>query len=171
MLGIEDLLDLEDVLRPALDEQLEEILTRLNRTGKLEQFLDLLGMRDLLGGDFERPLDGKIIVIGQSEVPRETLAAVAKSMGFDKERFEFYLDYEDAKTFNFKKTQWSPSYSYILVGPMPHSGAAKGDYSSVITALEQDEGYPPIIRLGNSSLKISKASFREGLAFLKENVA
>lgn len=171
MLDIEDLLDLEDALRPALDEQLEEILTRLNRTGKLELFLDLLGMRELLGADFDRPRDGKIIVIGHSEVPREMLAAVARSMGFSKDRFEFCLDYEDAKTFNFKKTQWSSIYSYILVGPMPHSGVSKGDYSSVISALERDDGYPPIIRLGNSSLKISKASFREGLEYLQKLAA
>lgn len=42
-------------------------------------------------------------MIGCSEVDKEKLGAVAKNMGFDRDRFEFYLDYEDAKKFDFKK--------------------------------------------------------------------
>lgn len=49
---------------------------------------------------------------------------------------------------------------------MPHSGHAKGDYSSVITALEQQEGYPPVVRMGTNGLKITKTSFRNTLESL-----
>lgn len=165
MLGIEELVELEQDLRPALIENLEQILIHLNRTDRLLDFLDLLGMKSLLGDSFddERAKDGKIIVIGQSEVISDTLLSVAKKHGFQKDRFEFLLEYEDAKKFNFKKTQWSPNYSLIMVGPMPHSGVSKEGFSSTIAALENQEGYPPVIRLGMRSLKISKSSFENAL--------
>ena len=171
MLDMGELLKLEEVLRKIIDERLEAVLTKLNRTGELGDFLKLFDAQELLGEKKTNALsrDGKIIVIGSSEVEREKLSAVAKTLGIDKERFEFYLDYEDAKTFDFKKTQWSSKYSCILVGQMPHSGNSKGDYSSIITALESQEGYPPIVRMGLVGLKITKTSFRESLNQIIEN--
>ena len=168
MLDIEALFELEETLKDELDNHLEEILVKLNQTDKLEDFLRLIGMQELLGLDNIQECfnDGQIIVIGNSEVDKEKLAAVAKNMGFDRDRFEFYLDYEDAKKFDFKKTQWSTKYSCILVGPMPHSGTAKGDYSSVIAALENEDGYPPVVRMGTNGLKITKSSFRQTLDYL-----
>ena len=165
MLGITELYELEEQLRAALSDQLEEIIIRLNRTDKLEEFLDLIGMKAMLGCSKVDTCnrDGIIIVIGQSDVEKTKLAAVAKEFGFGKDRFEFHLDYEDAKTFDFSKTQWSTKYACILVGPMPHSGKAKGDYSSIIAALKQTDGYPPIIEMGNNGLNISKTSFRNSL--------
>ena len=106
---------------------------------------------------------GKIVVIGQSDVKADVLLSIGKQLGVDKNRFELYLDYEDAKTFKFRKMQWQPSYSVVLVGPMPQSGMSKGDASSIITAIESEEGYPPVVRLGRNSLKITKTDFREKL--------
>ncbi len=168
MLDIEALFELEEVLKDELNDHLEEILVKLNQTNKLEDFLRMIGMQELLGCDTtsEAFNDGQIIVIGSSEVDKEKLSAVAKNMGFDRDRFEFYLDYEDAKKFDFRKTQWSTKYSCILVGPMPHSGTAKGDYSSVIVALENQDGYPPVVRMGSNGLKITKSSFRQTLDYL-----
>lgn len=167
MLDINELLELEEVIRDNLEERLEEILIKLNQKGQLEDLLRLLEMSELLGvEDEDIAKEGKIIVIGQSEVEREKLAAVAKNLGIEKDRFEFYLNYEDAKNFDFKKTQWSDKYSYILVGQMPHSGHSKGDYSSVITALEKGNGYPPVVRMGTKGLKITKSSFRSTLEYL-----
>ncbi len=168
MLDIEALFELEEALKDELNNHLEEILVKLNRTDKLEEFLHLIGMQELLGLDDAQECfnDGQIIVIGSSEVDKEKLAAVAKNMGFDRDRFEFYLDYEDAKKFDFKKTQWSTKYSCILVGPMPHSGTSKGDYGSVIAALENEPGYPPVVRMGTNGLNISKSSFRSTLEYL-----
>jgi len=172
MLGIEELLELEEDLREEFDERLEEILTKLNRTGKLQEFLELLDMGNLLR-EPDSPVanrSGKIIVIGKCEVGREKLEMVANKLGLDKRRFEFHLNYEDAKTFNFRKTQWSSEYSAILVGQMPHSGKDKGDYAGVISALERQDGYPPIIRLGRNGLKITKESFQYALrSLIQEN--
>ena len=171
MLGIEELNDISAIIQDTFNDRLEEILTKLNRTGQLEDFLTLIGMRELIGSTSEASSNkyGVIIVIGQSEVEKEKLAAVAKSIGFDKSRFEFYLGYEDAKTFNFKKTQYNDAYSAILVGPVPHSGIAKGDYSSIITALKREDGYPPVESIGTNGLKITKTSFKMTLERLLED--
>ena len=107
-------------------------------------------------------------MIGQSDVKAEVLLSIAKKLGLDKSRFELHLDYDDAKNFNFRKTQWQPSYSLIMVGPMPHSGFGKGDYSSIISAIESEDGYPPVVRLGSNGLKISKTDFRAKLEEMME---
>lgn len=163
MLGIEELLELEEAIREELNDNLTGILTKLNRAERLEELLSLLELEHLLeqNSDYQVYKTGKIIVIGQSDVKKEVLLAIGKKLGIDKERFEFYLEYEDAKKFNFKKIQWQPAYSVVLVGPMPHSGISKGDAGSVISAIEKEEGYPPVIRLGRNSLKISKTDFKE----------
>lgn len=165
MLGYVELIDLEDVLRAELEENLTGILTNLNRTGHLEDLLELLGLSSLMQKDsgYHTLKSGTIIVIGQSNVGSDVLAAVAKKCGIDKKRIEFHTEYEDAKTFNFGKTQWNPNYSLIMVGPMPHSAESKGDYSSVISAIENGEGYPPVIRMGKNTLKITKSDFKEKL--------
>ena len=56
----------------------------------------------------------------------------------------------------------------ILVGQMPHSGHAKGDFSSVIAALERQDGFPPVVRVGTKGLNITKSSFRNTLEYLIE---
>ena len=87
MLELNELLELEEVIRDVLNDDLERILIELNRTGELETFLSLHGMHDYLGTEDEGKCnrDGKIIVIGQSEVGKDKLAAVAKKMGIAKD--------------------------------------------------------------------------------------
>lgn len=165
MLSIEQLEDLDERLKYELDERLTQILSRLNREGRLEELLDILGLSDLLKPEPRYTCfdNGKIVVLGESKVDEAVLLSIAKSLGLDKKRFEFHLGYEEAKSFDSRKMLWNAAYSLILVGPMPHSGTSKGDASSVITALENTEGYPPVIRLGTNSLKISKSDFRAKL--------
>ena len=167
-LDIYALSDLEEQLRERFIQNLDQILIKLNREEKLEDFLSLIGMKDLLGDDsIDRPTDGKIIVIGESEVDKDKLIGVAKQLGFNKDRFEFHLEYAEAKTYNFDKTKWSWNYSCIFVGPMPHSGKAKEGFSSIITRLENEDGFPPCVRLGTngSGLKITKTSFKDALLY------
>ena len=175
MLGIEELLELEEAVREELNNSLTGILTKLNRTEQIENLLALLDLSHLLKKDtgFEGFSTGKIVVIGQSEVKGEVLLSIGKSLGIAKDRFELCLEYDDAKRYGFQKMQWNPSYCAILVGPMPHSGKAKGDASSIISAIESGDGYPPVYRVGNSGLKITKTSFREKLQELinKEKIA
>lgn len=165
MLDVEELCELEDAIRKELDEHLTTVLAKLNRTGELETLLCLLDMEHLLKQEpgYQVFKTGKIIVIGQSDVRKEDLLAIAKKLGLDKNRFEFHLGYEDAKNYDFSKTRWQASYSLIMVGPMPHSGSAKGDSGSIIASLESQEGYPPIVRLGSNGLKITKSDFKAKL--------
>ena len=132
---------------------------------ELCSLLQLLGLPELLGdvAYAEHTRDGIIIVIGQSSTNIANLIGVAKQFGFQKDRFEFYLDYEDGKYYDFSKTQYSQKYCCILVGPMPHSGIAKGNFASVIDALMHTDGYPPVIQLGTDGLKITKSSFQRTL--------
>jgi hypothetical protein len=165
VLGIKQLLELGEDLKAELNDRLTEVLSRLNRSDQLEELFTLLGMSELLhpAPAFESYKNGKIVVIGESDVKEKVLLAIADELGLDKNRFEFCLDYDSTKKFNCKKLQWAPIYSLILVGPMPHSGTVKGDYSSTITALENEDGYPPVERLGTNSLKITKSCFRSKL--------
>ena len=171
MLDHYELAEIEEVVRTKIDNSLEEILTRLNRTDKLEEFMELIGLQELTGcKNSFLANDGKIVVIGQSEVNEDTLRAVAKKdFGIEKDRLEFFLEYDDAKKYDFGKMQYNEKYSCVLVGPMPHSGKSKADYSSIITSIENEEGYPPVIRLGLNSLKITKTSFREALLYAIDN--
>lgn len=165
MLNTMELFDLEDQIREELDDRLTQILTLLNRTNRLEELLNLLGMEDLLHktSGYEPHKNGKIVVIGQPAVKKEVLLAVANTLGIDKTRFEMHLEYDDSKNFDFRKMQYQPTYSLIMVGPMPHSGANKSDYSSVIASIEQQPGYPPVVRLGSNELKITKSDFKAKL--------
>ena len=87
MLGIEELLELEDSLRIELNDNLTGILTNLNRTDQLEMFLSLVGMEHLLAKDdgYQVYKSGKIVVIGQSDVKAEVLLSIGKKLGIDKE--------------------------------------------------------------------------------------
>jgi len=168
LLSVEQLEELDDMLKAELEERQTEILTRLNREEKLSQLLDLLGLSSLLRPEplYECYKSGKIVVIGESQADADVLLAIAKDLGIEKKRFELCLEYDAAKRFDCRKMQWNPTYSLVLVGPMPHSGAGKGDYSSIITAIESEEGYPPVERLGTSTLKITKSDFRNKLSEL-----
>lgn len=170
MLNVEELFELEDNIKEELDDHLTAALSRMNRSGQLEEFLRLLGMEYLLQKEsgYEVYKTGKIVVIGQSDVKPEVLLSIAKQLGLDKNRFELYLEYEAAKKFNFQKMQWQPTYSLLMVGPMPHSGFGKGDYGSIISALESEDGYPPVVRLGTNGLKITKSDFKAKLSEMIE---
>lgn len=165
MLGIEQLEELDERLRDELEEHLTEVLIRLNRENRLEELIGILGFPNLLEPEpmYSCFKNGKIVVLGESHVDEATLLAIAKGLGLEKKRFEFCLGYDDAKTFDGRKMQWNPTYCLVLAGPMPHSGTSKGDASSIISALESTEGYPPVIRLGTNTLKITKTDFREKL--------
>ena len=51
---------------------------------------------------------------------------------------------------------------------MPHSGSGKGDSGSIIAALESEAGYPPVVRLGSSGLKVTKSGFGAKMMEMKE---
>ena len=168
MLGIEELAALEEVLLAEFADKSTEILTRLNRNGDLEAFLEMMGMKHLLAekSEYEVFKNAKIVVIGQTSVSADKITLAAKKLGISARRLELHLEYEDAKTINAEKYRYDPNYSAILFGPVPHSGISKGEYNSIISTVEQTPGYPPSRRLGGGKLKLTKSDFSEALRSL-----
>lgn len=171
LLTIEQLSDLEgDILRE-LPDRITEILTRTNRCGDLQTLLKILNMEDLLEPEtfYDTYREGKIVVVGQSEVKEDILLSIVKQLGLNKDRFEFCLDYYAAQKYDFKKMQYVPKYRLILFGPIPHSGIAKKDSSSIISSIEKKPGYPRVERLmSGGELKITKVNFKEKLSNLMQ---
>lgn len=152
-----------------IEELLDEIRVRVlraNRADTLDQLLALMGMHDLIEAQAQTGnKDGRIVVLGASDVDENHLLMTAGKMGIEKSRFEFCLDYDAIQKYNFRKLQYSDKYRLILVGPMPHSSVGKSDSSSAIAEMEKHpEMYPRIIRLSaGSELKITKTGFKEAL--------
>lgn len=166
VLTIEELSSLEDEIMSALPDRITAILSKLNRSGRLEELLELLGMEDLMEQeqDFYSYKEGKIVVVGGTDVKEEVLLSIAKKLGLDKSRFEFCLDYKQIQKFDFRKMQYAPQYRLILFGPAPHSGHGKGDSGSIIAELEKSPAYPKVERLiSGNELKITKSNFRDML--------
>lgn len=158
ILGIEEIEQLLDDIRIRVLEA--------NRRGDLDKLLSLLGMHDLIEPQAQfGSRDGKIVVLGASDVHEDHLLAIAGKLGLDKNRFEFCLDYEAIQKYNFRKLQYSDKYRVVLVGPMPHSTAGTNDSGSAIADMEKHpELYPRIIRLtAGKNLKITKSGFKETL--------
>lgn len=155
-----------------IEELLDEIRMRIliaNREDRLDQLLVSMGMSDLVEVQPQSGnKDGIIVVLGAAEVDEHRLLGVAKSLGLDKDRFEFCLDYETLQKYNFRKLQYSDRYRLIMVGPMPHSSAGKGDSSSAIAEMEKHpEMYPRVFRMSTGNeLKITKTGFKETLGRL-----
>lgn len=166
MLDLEELRELEDDIMAALPEKLLTALTMANRNGRLEELLELLKLSDLLKprNKYTSYREGKIVVLGATEVKEKELLSIAKNLGVDKRRFEFCLDYNYIQKYDVRKLQYAPEYRVILCGPMPHSGKGKANSSSIITELENKEMYPRVERLiSGNELKITKSNFREKL--------
>ena len=165
-LTIEELSELEDKILTEIPDKITAALTKLNRSGGLEEFLTILGMVDLLDKqqEFYSYKEGKIVVIGGTEVKEEVLLSIAKKLGIDKSRFEFCLDYKQIQKYDFRKMQYTPQYRIILFGPSPHSGHGKGDSGSILAEVEKSPAYPRVERLiSGNELKITKSNFRDML--------
>lgn len=123
-------------------ERLEDIVDAItkkiylaNKTGELEQLLNACGMYDLIQNEcssndcYDTHKDGKIVVLGSFQVKEHDLLGNVKSLGLDKDRFEFCLDYKQIISYPFAKLQYTPNYRLVIVGAMPHSTSGKGDSS------------------------------------------
>ena len=171
-LNVQELFDLRDAMMERLgSEQLFSAITRANRMGELGELLGSLGMGDLLGGPEEDPLAyaGKVIVLGDSAVKEDKLRSIIRKKGMDPDRFEFHLEYDRLKHFDFGKIRGSMGYVAILAGPMPHSTPGKVDALSFIAQVENNPGqYPPMFKMGTGNeLKITNNSFKSALGWLE----
>lgn len=158
---IEEILDIirEKVCLSNREETLDELLSSWDIEIKPKLSL------------YEPYKNGKILIIGQSTIDKNTIIGIAKSLNIDNSRLELVLDYRKAENYDFRKLQYNPLYRVIIVGPLPHKTAGTGCSSSVITEIENKEGYPRIVRsIANQELKITKSSIRTALSqLLNEN--
>ena len=177
-MDLDSISDLTDRVKIRLSEIIEkdgklfETICLAKQSGILKAFLKPLGLNDLVETSAvlqPRP-SAKILVIGGSEVRENDIWGLAKAVfrdygiDFDKRRFELHLEYEICKTYPFEKLQYNDSYCAVFIGPGPHSSESNGDYSSVINRMEQEKGFPPVVKLfANGGLKITKTNFRESL--------
>ncbi|WP_302156605.1 hypothetical protein [uncultured Dialister sp.] len=74
-----------------------------------------------------------------------------------------HLDYRKAQKLDYKPTRYNPYYALALLGPSGHIAKDKGAYSSIITAIEHLDGYPPVMRLDTMVLKISRNTVNNAL--------
>ena len=80
--------------------------------------------------------------------------------GISKDRVELHLEYKP-NGFNIDTLKYSLDYSLVLLGPMPHSMEGKGEYTSIITRMEREAGFPPVKRLmaGDENPRVRKGNF------------
>ena len=82
-------------------------IKRAYKSGRLEEYLGSIGMTDLYPREEDVPLyqtnpEGKIIVIGASQIKSREIYGCLKEFGIPKERVELYLEYEEFKNLSFR---------------------------------------------------------------------
>ncbi len=161
----------QDEMENLLDN-VNNLFLEANRMGTLDIFMEQMGLSYLLSSQedevsrlFTRSKKGIIVVLGALQVSKEKMLATTKFQGISKERIRFCNGYEEFV--NYRSFQYQSEYSAILVGPMPHKTSATGEYSSAISAMCNEPGYPHVERLTDShGLKITKQSFKKGIQTL-----
>ena len=172
-LSIQELVDLRDDMMLRMGGSLLPALTKANREDRLPELLTDLGMEDLAEANgclrkTERA--GKIVVMGDSTVKVDKLRSIARKKGFDLDRFEFQLDYDRLRHYDFGKLRGSMGYAAVLAGPMAHKTLGTVRASSYIAQAEQHpDEYPILIKMGTANeLKITNNSFKKALDRLLE---
>ena len=138
----------------------EKIIVHLNTTNKLDEFLKITSLKSEINKELNRNLVNtkKVIVVGQGLGTVSDYRQCCRNVGINPENFEFHLDYYDGKNLDFNKFRYKSEYGGIIVGAMPHSGKAKGKYSSVIDFLENEPGFPMVVRSQDKSGKLKLCS-------------
>lgn len=167
--NVEDIGELSDRIAELFLDSSEAIISKLYANSRLYEFLDLIDAKKIASEISSRPKNiiKKILVIGQTSGGSEKIfRKVAESVGVSGDRLECYLDYFDAKKIDFEKFRNNPEYCAILLGPLPHSGKSKGEYSSIVAMLEHEPGFPRTLKLGKNGLKLTASSLQLGLSQL-----
>jgi hypothetical protein len=163
-LNTTEIVKLETNLNEILNNELLGILITLNRNEQLSSFLDMIGHLDLLDNDeneFKPLLNRKILVLGDSKIKANDIFKTIQNCGIDKDRIELNLNYK-LDNLDIESLKYNFNYSLILIGPVPHSFKGKDSYSSIITRMEKEIGFPPVFRLNSTNeLKITKTAIKE----------
>lgn len=165
-LDAEEIVELEERLTPFLDDEISTILLKLNRSEQLGTFLSLLGHSELMeknNNGYVQLTNKKILVLGEASISANDVIKTITSFGILKDRIELHLGYKP-NGLNIDKIKYCLDYSMVLVGPMPHSMEGKAEYSSIISRMEKEAGFPPVKRLmAGNELKITKTSIKDAI--------
>lgn len=107
----------------------------------------------------------KILVFGMLAGNVSDYQTVAKKVGIPKNQIKFVSDYDEIKSYNTKRLEYSMEFSDIICGAMPHKIKGIEHTSSFIAdARNNPEKYPRVLEgVANESLKLSISSFKECL--------
>ncbi len=163
--------------------QLQDILIDFERqmreANRLGTIFDFLKEHNIAYDEFDEcPYDKKrarLLIAGQASIPPSVVKGILSSMGIDTSRVDMVLEYDGLQKFKWSSLQYSFKYSDVIFGSMGHSSEGKGDYSSIIARMEQEDGWPNVIRAtANSELKITKQSLKDAITkseFYKKNLS
>lgn len=158
----EQLLTVSEIVSNAFVDDPIKIISHLDATGKLDVFLKITGLKSEVRKELDRNLipTRKVLVTGNGLAKEFDYKQQCRNGGISPDNFEFYLDFDDCANIDFDKYKNNPEYGGIIVGAMPHSGKSKGNYSSIIDYIENEPGFPKVVR-GNdgNELKISVSGF------------
>lgn len=158
--------EIEIVIQQMTNRLKKEIMLA-NITGELENVLKKYGyIQEENSCFYYDRKNAKIIVIGEIQTKEKEVIGCLKSVGIDKNRVEFYSDYNKLKNTNFNFLRNNANYSDILVCAMPHKMAGIDGYNSFVSMVEDNENeFPHLTRIGK--MKYSNSAFKEAL--LKTN--
>lgn len=132
---------------------------------ELRSYLKSIGLEELTPEIDNFQPSGDIYILGNLRIKDNIVYQIFKSSSVDVSRVKIVKGYDEFKRYNFNRFQYDTSIRLIFVGPMPHSTRDRGEYSSVISKMEMEEGFPKIVRLGTEgSLKVTKTNLKEAIA-------
>ena len=160
-----DYKELELLIEEVTQKVREEIITA-NRCGTLEEILNKYNYVEEQEKWYTYPNTSKMIVIGSIEVKEKEVLGCLKAVGIDKNRVEFYTDYDKLTNMNFSFLRNNFNYSDILVCAMPHKMGGIGDNASFISMIEKNQKeFPTLTKITDESgnLKYSNSAFKKAL--------
>ena len=106
----------------------------------------------------------KLLIISDKHLQRNIVMGICSNYGFDKKDINYFDEYGKLP-FSFEKIRYNSPYDTIIFGSIPHSMTGKGNYSSIIEMLKNEEGYPHIeeCKTNSGELKMTKESLKRAL--------
>lgn len=131
---------------------------------ELRSYLKSIGLEELMPEIDNFQHNGDIYILGDLRIKDNDVYGIFKDLSVDIDRVKIVKEYDKLKNYPFNKFQYNDSVRLIFVGPMPHSTRDKDDYSSIIAKMEQEKGFPKIVRLcAGNNLKVTKTNLKESI--------
>ena len=155
-----------ELLIEEVTQKVREDIIKANRCGTLEEVLNKYNYIEEQEKWYSYPNTSKMIVIGSIEVKEKEVIGCLKAVGIDKNRVEFYDDYEKLTNIDFNFLRNNFNYSDILVCAMPHKIIGIGNNTSFISMIENNpKEFPTLTKITDESgkLKYSNSAFKKAL--------